>query len=119
MDGRGRRRARSRAVPPTGAETDSNLQFVRDMLTKKAFNREAVLGRTATSAAARHVPDKELDQVTSWLKLSGIVAGRDGLLRVRNAMYEQVFDERWAREHLRLHVNWRRRLARVAACCWC
>ena len=26
-----------------GAETDSNLQFVRDMLTKKAFNREAVL----------------------------------------------------------------------------
>ena len=27
----------------SGADSDSNLQFVRDMLTKKAFDREAVL----------------------------------------------------------------------------
>ena len=35
--------------------------------------------------------------------------------RVRNAVYEQVFDERWARTHFELNVNWRRRLARLAA----
>ena len=35
-----------------GAETDSNLQFVRDMLTKKAFDREAVL-RTYCRGPAR------------------------------------------------------------------
>ena len=40
---------------------------------------------------------------------------RDGTLQVRNAVYEQVFDERWVREQRRLHVNWRRRLARIAA----
>jgi PASTA domain len=61
------------------------------------------------------VPDKELDQIASWLKLSGIVRRHDGLLRVRNAIYEHVFDQRWARVHRRLHVNWRRRLARAAA----
>ena len=32
------------------------------------------------------------------------------MLRVRNAIYEQVFDEHWVRDHLRLNVNWRRRL---------
>jgi ketosteroid isomerase-like protein len=36
-------------------------------------------------------------------------------LRVRNAIYEHVFDEQWARDHLELNVNWRRRLARLAA----
>ena len=99
----------------SGAETDSNLQFVRDMLTRKAFDREAVLRTYLDVRRGRRVPDKELDQVTSWLKLSGIVSSRDGLLRVRNAVYERVFDERWARTHFELNVNWRRRLARLAA----
>jgi hypothetical protein len=97
------------------AETDSNLQFVRDMLTKTAFNREAVLSTYLRIRRGDQVPDKELDQVTSWLKLSGVVVRRSGLLKVRNTIYEQVFDERWAREHARLHVDWRRRLTRVAA----
>jgi len=43
------------------------------------------------------------------------VRRQNGMLRVRNPIYERVFDERWARDHLRLHVNWRRRLATVAA----
>ena len=98
-----------------GGETDTNLQFVRDMLTRKAFNREAVLAAYDAIRSGASVPDKELDQVASWLKLSGIVRRQDGLLRVRNAIYEQVFDQRWARVHRRLHVNWRRRLTRAAA----
>ena len=98
-----------------GGESDSNLQFVRDMLTKKAFNNEAVLAAYDAIRSGAKVPDKELDQVASWLKLSGIVRRQDGLLRVRNAIYEQVFDQRWARVHRRLHVNWRRRLTRAAA----
>jgi hypothetical protein len=95
-------------------ESDSNLQFVRDMLTKKAFDREAVLRTYHEITRGRQVPDKDLDQVASWLKLSGVVARQDGMLRVRNAVYEEVFDERWAHEHLRLNVNWRRRLAQLA-----
>ena len=98
-----------------GGEGDTNLQFVRDMLTKKAFNREAVLAAYDAIRSGASVHDKELDQVASWLKLSGIVRRQDGLLRVRNAIYEQVFDQRWARVHRRLHINWRRRLTRAAA----
>ena len=98
-----------------GADSDSNLQFVRDMLTKKAFNREAVLRTYRNIRRGERVPDKELDQVASWLKLSGVVCRRDGVLRVRNAVYEHVFDEQWARDHLRLNVNWRRRLTGLAA----
>jgi hypothetical protein len=60
------------------------------------------------------VPDKDLDQVSAWLKLSGVVCRRDGLLEVRNAIYEQVFQKQWARDHLTLYVNWRRRLTRAA-----
>ena len=99
----------------TSGESDTNLQFVRDMLTKKAFNREAVLATYQAIRGGARVPDKELDQIASWLKLSGIVRRHDGLLRVRNAIYEHVFDQRWARVHRQLHVNWRRRLARAAA----
>ena len=98
-----------------GGESDTNLQFVRDMLTRKAFNQEAVLAAYDAIRSGASVPDNELDQVASWLKLSGIVRRQDGMLRVRNAIYEQVFDQRWARVHRRLHVNWRRRLTRAAA----
>jgi hypothetical protein len=96
-----------------GADSDSNLQFVRDMLTKKPFDREAVLRTYGMIRSGRRVPDRELDQIASWLKLSGIVRRQNGALVVRNPVYEQVFDERWARDHLRLHVNWRRRLATI------
>ena len=99
----------------TEGENDTNLQFVRDMLTKKAFNREAVLATYEAICGGARVPDEELNQTTSWLKLSGIVGRRDGLLRVRNAIYERVFDRKWTRVHRRLYVNWRRRLARAAA----
>ena len=99
----------------TGGESDTNLQFVRDMLTKKAFNREAVLATYEAIRGGARVPDKELDQIASWLKLSGVVRRHEGLLQVRNAIYEQVFDQRWARVHRRLNINWRRRLAQAAA----
>jgi len=99
----------------TGADSDSNLQFVRDMLTKKAFYREAVLRTYWNIRRGRQVVDQELDQVDNWLKLSGVVRRQDGVLRVRNPIYERVFDEGWARDHLRLHVNWRRRLTTTAA----
>jgi len=107
-------RTRDLFFGPKG-ESDTNLQFVRDMLTRNAFDREAVLATYDRIRGGGRVADQELDQVASVLKLSGIVRRQDGLLRVRNAIYEHVFDQRWTRVHRRLHVNWRRRLTRVAA----
>src|SRR5262249_44335262 len=59
--------------------------------------------------------DNELDEVRAWVKLSGVVGRAGGTLRVRNGVYERVFDEAWARHHLSLNLNWRRRLTRVAS----
>jgi hypothetical protein len=96
-------------------ESESNLQFVRDMLTKKAFDREAVLRMYRAVRSGHSVTDNELDLVASWLKLSGVVGRRAGVLQLRNAVYKTVFDEAWVRQNQRLHVNWRRRLTRVAS----
>jgi hypothetical protein len=97
-------------------ESDSNLQFVRDMLTRKAFDREAVLRTYLDIRSGAAVPDNEQDQVQSWLKLSGVVCRDGGMLRVRNAVYETVFDEAWAAQHLNLlRVNWRQRLTHAVS----
>jgi hypothetical protein len=107
-------RLRELFLGPAG-ESDTNLQFVRDMLTKKAFNREAVLATYDAIRSGARVADREHDQITSWLKLSGIVRREDGLLRVRNSIYGNVFDQAWTSVHRRLNINWRRRLAQAAA----
>ena len=90
---------------------DSNLQFVRDMLTKKAFDPAAVLETYRAIRRGRKVRDEELSLVKSWLKLSGVVCPDTGLLRVRNRIYETVFTTGWVRQHQR--INWPRLLARI------
>ena len=97
---------------PAG-ETDTNLQFVRDMLTNKASNREEVLKAYDAIRSGARVPDREHDQITSWLKLSGIVRREGDLLKVRNPIYEKVFDQAWTIDHLRLNINWRKRIVRA------
>lgn len=92
-------------------ERDSNLQYVRDMLTRKAFDAEAVLSTYIDVRRGKKVRDEELSQVKSWLKLAGVVCSKRGLLHVRNSIYEQVFTERWAREQL--PINWPKQMAQV------
>ena len=83
------------------SEHDNNLQFVRDMLTKRAPEpplavlstyKDIRLGRLA-------VRDEEQSPIKSHLKLSGVVKREDGKLAVRNPIYQEVFDKRWIQEH--------------------
>lgn len=94
------------------AAKDSNLQFVRDMLTKRAPDREAVLARYREIRRGLPVPDGEADPICVWLRLSGVVRSADGVLRVRNRIYESVFDGAWIRKNL--NVNWSKRAAQFA-----
>jgi WD40 repeat protein len=94
-------------------EPDHNVQFVRDMLTKRAADPEAVLTTFRAVRRARPpVPDEEQSLVKAHLKLSGVVRRERGTLRVRNRVYRTIFDEHWIGEHL--PVNWARRLRRAA-----
>lgn len=94
------------------SEQDNNIQFVRDMLTKRAPDLAPVLN-TYREVLRRPVHDEEQSVVKSHLKLSGVVRSEGGFLHVRNPIYREVFNERWVRSHL--PVNWLRRLTRVAA----
>lgn len=96
------------------SEKDNNLQFVRDMLTKRAPDLAGVLATYREVLRGRRpVPDEEQSIVKSHLKLSGIAYRKQGTLHVRNPIYAKVFDRHWIAQHL--PVNWTKRLQRIAA----
>jgi hypothetical protein len=95
------------------ADKDSNLQFVRDMLTRRAPDREAVLLRYRDVWRGKPVPDREADPVCAWLRLSGIVRSDNGVMCVRNAIYRTVFDDAWIRKNR--NINWGKVAAQAAA----
>jgi len=78
---------------------DSNLRFVRDMLTQRAPDKAAVLKTYRRIRAGKAVPDEERSPVKTHLKLSGIVSAEDGYLHIRNEIYRRVFDLAWVREN--------------------
>ncbi|MEH2268123.1 MAG: CHASE2 domain-containing protein [Nostoc sp.] len=84
------------------SKQDNNLQFVRDMLTKRAPDLFAVLTTySEIRRGKRIVLDEEQSLVKSHLKLSGIIVRREhARLCVRNLIYKKVFDDRWLKEHL-------------------
>jgi WD40 repeat protein len=82
------------------SEHDNNLQFVRDMLTKRAPDKLAVLSTYKDIRLGRlPVRDEEQSPIKSHLKLSGVVKRDDGKLHVRNPIYRNVFDSGWIQEY--------------------
>ncbi|MDZ8235643.1 MAG: AAA-like domain-containing protein [Nostoc sp. ChiQUE01a] len=87
----------------TASEKDNNLQFVRDMLTKRAphqLEQEVLNTYLQIYRGKSLVTDEEQSLVKSHLKLSGIVRRENTLLHIRNQIYREVFNVRWIREHL-------------------
>lgn len=88
------------------SKDDSNLSFVRDMLTKRAPDRGGVLTTYRKIYRERRpVFDEERSEIKTHLKLSGVVYNDDGLLRVRNRIYRMVFDEQWIKENLPVNLK--------------
>ncbi|MBD1996136.1 AAA-like domain-containing protein [Leptolyngbya sp. FACHB-541] len=86
------------------SEQDNNLQFVRDMLTKRAPEDVGAVAVLKTYREIRRgkrpVLDEEQSLVKSHLKLSGIVHRQGRCLQIRNLIYRQVFDWAWIKTHL-------------------
>ena len=83
------------------SEQDNNLQFVRDMLTKRSPEPVAVLQTYRQVRRGKPaVGDEEQSLVKSHLKLAGVVKREGKTLHVRNRIYRAVFDRRWIREQL-------------------
>lgn len=81
------------------SERDNNLQFVRDMLTRRSENPLRVLLTYREIRQNKQVKDDAQSAIKNHLKLSGIVKRENGKLLVRNRIYENVFDSRWLSQH--------------------
>jgi|GEM_PF-3142690 len=105
----------------TVKEPDENLKFVRDMLTKRAPDRDNVLTTYRKIRMGKQpVLDEEQSLVKNHLKLSGVVRREhlrekpnekihDGhsekiVLQLRNPIYSEVFNEAWVKEHM--PISW-------------
>lgn len=96
------------------SEEDHNLQFVRDMLTKRApegMERDTLITYREIYQDKKPVIDEEQSIVKNHLKLSGIVKRKDQLLYLRNSIYREVFNLDWIKEHLPIDLL--KRLRRV------
>ncbi|MBN1352216.1 AAA-like domain-containing protein, partial [candidate division KSB1 bacterium] len=96
------------------SELDNNLQFVRDMLTRRApkgTEREVLLTYQQIYRDKTPVKDEEQSLAKNHLKLSGIVKRQNQFLLLRNPIYREVFNAQWIKEHL--PTNWVRRLRRL------
>ena len=113
QEGEGVERAVGRVFLGEKSFEDNNLQFVRDMLTRQERSPDVgeVMRTLHLVRRGKPVPDDEQSRIKSHLKLSGVVRRESDTLIFRNRIYEEVFTERWIREHL--PFSWKR-LAQLA-----
>lgn len=104
----------------TALQTDDNLSFIRNRLLRSDEDVAALLERYGQVRAGRKVKDDETDPLCGVLRLSGIVRNEQGVLKVRNQIYGQVFDAAWIAAHTpdaelrRQRAAYRRGLLRAA-----
>jgi WD40 repeat protein len=79
---------------------DDNLLFVRERLLKSEVDLAGLLEQYARVLQGNPVADDDTNQRVSVLRLSGIVRVAKGRLRVRNPIYERVFDRAWVVAHM-------------------
>ena len=96
------------------SEEDHNLQFVRDMLTKRApqgLERDTLITYREIYQDKKPIMDAEQSIVKNHLKLSGIVTRQNQILCVSNSIYKEVFNLDWLKDNLPIDLL--RRLRRV------
>ncbi len=81
-------------------DTDDNLAFVRNRLLRSEADLASLLDLYRKVRADKRVPDDETNPLCGILKLSGVVKEEDGLLKVRNLIYDRVFDSEWVVAHM-------------------
>ena len=74
---------------------DTNLQFVRDMLSERSPHVKKVLRTYRDIQSGKKVADDDRSVAKAHLKLSGVVRPEKGFLRVRNQIYNTVFNHQW------------------------
>jgi hypothetical protein len=82
-------------------ERDDNLVFVRDRLLRNEADPASLMGLYRKVRSGQCVPVDDANPLIDLLRLSGIVRVEDGCLKIRNRIYERVFDDDWVETNLR------------------
>jgi WD40 repeat protein len=102
-------------------EQDDNLLFVRERMLRSEVDVAGLLNLYGRVRKGKKVEDDETNPFVTILKLSGIARVEDGRLRVRNRIYERVFDQEWIEANMpdaeirRQRAAYRKGLMRAAA----
>jgi WD40 repeat protein len=81
-------------------ETDDNLAFARNRLLNSVSDLAGLLEMYARIRRGKRVDDDPADPYCATLQLAGVVRSVNGRLRVRNRIYERVFDGQWILLHM-------------------
>jgi len=82
-----------------GGKLDNNLQFVHDMLTKRAPDIQRVLKTYKEIRGGQFVSDDERSLPKAHLKIAGVVRRENEHLVLRNRIYEYAFDLDWIKDN--------------------
>src|SRR5215510_7712836 len=102
-------------------ERDDNLLFVRERMLRGEFDLAGLLSLYAQVRQGKRVRYDVTNPLISILRLSGAALMTGGYLRVRNRIYERVFDREWVKtnmpdaEQRRQRAAYRRGLLRATA----
>src|SRR5262245_42980052 len=102
-------------------EQDDNLLFVRERILRSEVDLATLLSLYEQLRRGKRVEDEETNSCVTILKLSGISRTENGRLRVRNRIYERVFDQTWVAQNMpnaefrRQQAAYRKGLLRAAA----
>ena len=102
-------------------ERDDNLLFVRERILRSEVDLASLLDLYAQVRNGKRVADEITNPLVGVLRLSGITRVEGRYLRVRNHIYERVFDREWVKANMpdaevrRQRAAYRRGLLRATA----
>lgn len=102
-------------------ERDNNLLFVCELMLHGEADPASLLTLYALLHRRKPVFDDKTNPLFGALRLAGITRTEQGAIRIRNRIYEQVFDRKWVRDNLpdaelqRQRTAYRRGLLRAGA----
>lgn len=86
-------------LSPGATERDDNLVFVRDRILEEE-DRAGLLSLYGQIYRRKSVPNDYTNRLVDILRLSGITKVEDGHLKIRNRIYEKVFNQIWIRQNI-------------------
>ena len=81
-------------------EHDDNLHFVRERILRSEVDTPSLLTLYDKVRSGRTVRDDDTNPLIGVLRLSGITRTEKGSLKLRNRIYERVFDRDWVRSNM-------------------